>query len=151
MTSCSFVIQGEPVPCARARVIWAKGKMLGVTPRKTSGYEQLVGFHALASRPREWRQDWASYSLTIAVYRAIRRGDGDNYAKAVADGCTGILWTNDSSIHRWVIEIHDDLVHPRIEVTVSMLGDVALAAARKARTADHVKASAKRARTRAGR
>jgi hypothetical protein len=69
----------------------------------------------------------------VRVYRATRKGDGDNYAKAVADGCTGVLWKDDSRIHRWVIVIEDDLVHPRTEVMISMAGELDLEADRKLR------------------
>lgn len=129
----SFGIEGEPVPCARARVFTRGGVTVARTPAKTRAFEHLVAISALARRPRGWRLDWASYDLSVRVYRATRKGDGDNYAKAVADGCTGVLWTNDSAIHRWVIVIEDDLVHPRTEVMISMAGDLDLAADRKIR------------------
>lgn len=142
---CSFTVPGEPVPCARARVIPGRA----ITPKKTGAHERLVGLIALSKRPTGWRLDWASYDLTVRVYRATRKGDGDNYAKAVADGCTGVLWTNDSAIHRWVIVIEDDLVHPRTEVMISMAGELDLEADRKLRAqalAAHGKTKAKRVR-----
>jgi Holliday junction resolvase RusA-like endonuclease len=130
---CSFVIQGEPVPCARARVFARRGKIVAVTPEKTRGYEHIVGLVARTKRPRGWRLDWASYSIKVTVYRAVRRGDGDNYQKAVADGLTGVLWQNDSAAHAWTVDIVDDLAKPRIEVIVETLGDQDIATARKAR------------------
>lgn len=130
---CSFVIQGEPVPCARARVFSRGGITTARTPAKTRAFEHLVAVTARVRRPSGWRLDWASYDLTVRVYRATRKGDGDNYAKAVADGCTGVLWKDDSRIHRWVIVIEDDLVHPRTEVMVSMTGELDLEADRKLR------------------
>jgi hypothetical protein len=63
----------------------------------------------------------------------VRRGDGDNYQKAVADGLTGVLWQNDAAAHTWAVDIIDDLAKPRIEVIVEMLGDQDIAMARKAR------------------
>lgn len=130
---CSFIVPGEPVPCARARVFSRGGLTVARTPAKTRAFEHLVAVSARVKRPSGWRLDWASYDLTVRVYRATRKGDGDNYAKAVADGCTGVLWTNDSRIHRWVIVIEDDLVHPRTEVMVYMTGDLDLEADRKIR------------------
>ena len=129
----SFVIEGEPVPCARARVFSRGGLTVARTPAKTRAFEHLVAVSARVKRPTGWRLDWASYDLSVRVYRATRKGDGDNYAKAIADGCTGVLWTNDSRIHRWVIVIEDDLVHPRTEVMVYMTGDLDLEADRKLR------------------
>lgn len=129
----SFVIEGEPVPCARARVFSRGGITVARTPSKTRAFEHLVAVSARVKRPTDWRLDWASYDLSVRVYRATRKGDGDNYAKAIADGCTGVLWTNDSRIHRWVIVIEDDLVHPRTEVMVYMTGDLDLEADRNLR------------------
>jgi Holliday junction resolvase RusA-like endonuclease len=130
--TCAFTILGEPVPCGRPRsvpyIVWE-----GKTPKarvkvhpdpKSDAYEQAVGLVARTARPVGWRADWAVYELRARVFQARRAGDGDNFAKAIADGCAGILWENDRRIRLWHIQILDDLTRPRLEVLAVMLGEV---------------------------
>lgn len=135
---CAFTVHGEPVPCGRprARIVTPRGKapFIHMHPdAKSEAYEKLVSEVACPARPAGWRLDWAAYDLRVRVYQRERRGDGDNFAKAVADGCAGVLWENDRRIRSWRIDILDDLDRPRLEVLATMLGELDAEADQKAR------------------
>lgn len=149
--SCLFVVPGEPVPCGRprSRIVAPKGGAPYIQVRpdpKSDAYEQAVGLVASTARPKGWRTDWAAYEIRVRAWQSERRGDGDNFAKAVADGCAGkkgssgtwerppVLWDNDRRIKKWVVEIGDDLDRPRLEVLATMLGDLSHDDDQKART-----------------
>jgi hypothetical protein len=78
-----FEALGAPVPCARARVVGARGKTHAFTPRKTAEFEQLVRLVAMTAvgKMDGWRTDWPAYRFELVVYRAERRGDWDNFAR----------------------------------------------------------------------
>lgn len=58
-------------------------------------------------------------SVSLAVYRAQRRGDLDNFFKATFDALKGVAFNDDSQ----VVEIHawrnDDKENPRVDVEVT--------------------------------
>lgn len=55
---------------------------------------------------------------------AATRPDWDNYAKAIGDALTGILWVDDGRIvDGRVLKLYADDDKPRIEVSVSMLNE----------------------------
>jgi len=137
--TCSFVVHGEPIPCGRPRsAIGSRGDgsafVRVYADPKSDKYEKLIGAIALGARPRGWRSDWGMYALSVRVYRSERRGDGDNFAKAVADGCLKVLWDNDGRVTSWRISMLDELERPRIEVLARMVGNMDAEQDRKART-----------------
>lgn len=108
-----FVIPGPPVPKERARVVTREvspgvRKTRGITPKRTEAYEKHVGLCALAARMygRPWPHASADarFGLTIAIKYSGQGGDGDNYFKAIADACNGVLWVDDRQIDdgRWI-------------------------------------------------
>ncbi len=133
----SFIVNGPPVPCARARVIpddrsasgvagqgaKRKARFRAVTPTKTRRYETHVGVIARAavSHLSAWRLDAAGYAVTIRVFRAERRGDWDNFAKAITDGMNRAVYLDDRLIRRALVEVDEDPARPRVEVEVEML------------------------------
>lgn len=125
MSTCAFVVHGPPVPKARARTVTRRSQAgatltRSFTPDKTVAYERLIGGigrAALSKLPR-WRTD-GRYAVQIAVYRAARRGDVDNFAKAVLDGLNGVCWRDDSAVTRLAVELYEDKERPRIEVEVT--------------------------------
>jgi Holliday junction resolvase RusA-like endonuclease len=102
-----FVVKGPPVPKARARVVTMGSKTHAVTPARTAQYEALVRMHALSARQKEpaWRLDAPGYAVEIDVHRSARRGDLDNFAKAILDACNGVLWVDD----RFVMLLHAEI------------------------------------------
>ena len=101
-----FVVPGAPVPKGRPRVVRNGGKVRGVTPARTRAYESTVGVYALQARqlhpgPGPWPLD-AHYSVTAEI--AGGRGDIDNIAKSLLDGCNGVLWSDDARVRRLLVE-----------------------------------------------
>jgi Holliday junction resolvase RusA-like endonuclease len=111
-----FTVPGPPVPCARARVV--RGHAF--TPGKTRSYEWLVGWHAKGAMSYLWQPpESATFGIEILVYRAARRGDFDNYAKAVCDGLTKAgVWPDDSRVEMATVELYVSKTNPRAEVCV---------------------------------
>jgi len=100
-----FTIPGAPVPKGRPRVVRSGGgKTRGVTPPRTRVYEATVGVYALQARqlhPGPWPLD-VHYSVTAEI--AGGRGDLDNVAKSLLDGCNGVLWSDDARVRRLLVE-----------------------------------------------
>jgi Holliday junction resolvase RusA-like endonuclease len=112
-------ISGPPVPKGRPRST-RTGRVY--TPAKTRAYEKhvartcmqhLTELGAAANWPR-----LAEYEVSLLVYRATKRGDGDNFLKAFSDGAEGVLWANDRQIKKATVELLLDRVNPRIEASV---------------------------------
>ena len=114
VTSFAFVVHGPPVPKGRPRM-WSGGH--AYTPKRTRDYEARVKDRARASVPSDWPKD-KQYSLTIKVYRHTKRGDLDNFVKAVSDALNGIAWTDDRGVMELYAVMDLDRVNPRTEVWV---------------------------------
>ena len=110
-----FVVPGEPGAKARARSAMRNGRMMHYTPAKTTSYEALVAWTArVAMGPSA--PIAGPVTLSLAVTCAIpaswskkrqaealgrpktSRCDIDNYAKALLDGCNGIVWNDDAQV-----------------------------------------------------
>lgn len=154
----TFTVHGEPIPCGRPR-----GQLITPKHRKpfihwhpdeeSDKYEAHIRRVATLNRPHGWRIDWGAYSLSVRVYQREQRGDGDNFLKAVADGCGGklrkgateeqralnpwaeppALWVSDRRVRSWSIKIIDEQDNPRLEVLASMVGELDIEQDRKAR------------------
>jgi crossover junction endodeoxyribonuclease RusA len=123
--SLAFTIPGAPVPCARVRVFADKrtGHIRAARPGKTAAYERHVATCAqIAVNLARWQCVEADYGVELLVYRAARRGDWDNFAKAVDDGMNGIVFPDDRMIVRGTVEMSLDRQRPRIEVVVHRWG-----------------------------
>jgi Holliday junction resolvase RusA-like endonuclease len=124
--SLTFVVPGPPVPCARARVAPSRktGKMRAVTPGSTRAYEERVRVHAMAAVAKaRWKPRAGGYVVGIVVERVARRGDWDNYAKAVCDACNGILWPDDRCIVEAHVVLGVNADNPRTIVKVERRGE----------------------------
>jgi crossover junction endodeoxyribonuclease RusA len=128
-----FVVPGPPVPKERARVVRRKNPLPGqrattsFTPDKTAQYEAHVKLHALAARCKTHRWPWqdttAPFYVGIKIYRSQRRGDWDNFAKAITDACNGVLWHDDRQIVHATVAVRScDKGHERAEVEVGTSG-----------------------------
>ena len=118
MKELSFVIWGTPVPKGRPRF---SRNGHAFTPAKTREYEALVKATALqAVELNGWDpNEETDYRIDVRVYRAAKRGDLENYVKAVCDGCNGILWPDDRMIEVIRAQRYDtDKKNPRVELTV---------------------------------
>lgn len=134
----SFVVYGEPVPKARARVFFNKkaNRVMSYTPKKTMGFEQLVATEAVKWRP-SFGLIMTGITINIKIYKPIpksmskkkrdlaekglilpiTRPDGDNYEKGIFDALKGVIWHDDGQI----VDCHWQKffsVTPRVEVTI---------------------------------
>jgi Holliday junction resolvase RusA-like endonuclease len=90
-----FVVEGAPVPKARARVV--KGHAF--TPERTRRFERAVGVLAKAAGVPLLS---CAVGVSIAAYVPdLRRRDGDNLQKAIWDGLNGVAWEDDSQVVEW--------------------------------------------------
>ena len=117
-----FIIPGAPQGKGRPRHTKA-GRTY--TPPETRAYEDLiracaaqavqgttspgtlwqVSIWALTARPKT-RPEGVSSEVWKSGRQVLRRGkpDVDNIAKAVLDGCTGVIWGDDTQVVRVVVE-----------------------------------------------
>ena len=58
-------------------------------------------------------------SVTVAIYRARKAGDLDNFLKILIDALAGTFYTNDAQIRELHASLHDDRHDPRCEVSVT--------------------------------
>jgi Holliday junction resolvase RusA-like endonuclease len=115
----AFVVQGNPIPKARPRVVLREGQRpRAYTPRQTKAYEAEVAW--AAKQAMRGRTPFAGpVGMTLKFYRATRaRADGDNLEKAIADAMNGLVYLDDDQ----VVECHRykrlDRQWPRVEVEV---------------------------------
>lgn len=105
-----FWVEGVPVPKGRARVARTKdGRLVGpYTPQTTRRWEAKVRAVAIAAvTAAAWEPDKAPIELQISVRRAARRGDLDNYVKAVSDALNGVVFLDDRYIVQLVARVEE--------------------------------------------
>lgn len=135
----SFSVPGEPVAKGRARATSIGGRARMYTPAKTERYESRVALFAreamkgaepmsapLSVRitavlpiPASWSKRRQAQAEAHRI-KPAKRPDADNLAKAVTDGCNGILWRDDSLI----VDLHVSKRYgsvPRVDVLVCAL------------------------------
>ena len=56
--------------------------------------------------------------VQVAVYRARKSGDLDNFLKILLDALQGVFYVNDSQVVEINASLHDDRHEPRVEVAV---------------------------------
>ena len=132
MVGVSFCVVGQPVPKARARTVRKGGRTWSFTPKKVAVWEKGVGAEAgkHVDKPLDGP---LSIELTFYMRRPKSRRretwvattpDLDNLEKAVLDGLSGVVYTDDklvvrkSSVKRYVVS-----GVPRVEVLVVDLVD----------------------------
>jgi Holliday junction resolvase RusA-like endonuclease len=107
-----FTIEGEPVPKERPR----KGQHGNFyTPRATKQYEELIAQHWMAARGRMFE---GAVRLSVWIYTANPKIDGDNVIKAVADGLNKKAFKDDRQICEWYSKIITSR-KPRVVVEVT--------------------------------
>jgi len=58
-------------------------------------------------------------AVEVAIYRARKSGDLDNFLKILIDALQGVYYRNDSQIREIHATLHDDRHEPRCEVSVT--------------------------------
>jgi Holliday junction resolvase RusA-like endonuclease len=126
-----FVVYGEPVGKARARVFKDKaGNIRAVTPTKTRKWEDSIKLQAIAALGGKPLLDQSIF-LHVTFIRSFPKSmskkkrieaqpttkpDLDNYIKAVKDALRGIVWRDDSLICSLsAIKCYGD--PPRVEIS----------------------------------
>ena len=113
----SFVVPGEPVPKARARVSIRAGKVRTHTPARTQNYEATVRLCGAAARPSGWPMR-ARYAVEITARRGAARSDLDNIVKAATDALHTVAWQNDSRVYAITARMEDGCEKPGLEVRI---------------------------------
>lgn len=119
----AFTVPGPPVPKGRPRTVRHRGAVRTFTPTRTKRYERHVAICAWKAAPAGcgWRTD-GRYAATLRVFGARANDDMDNVAKAVLDGCEGVLWKNDRQVELLTVErCAADGDGPRVEAAVEVL------------------------------
>ena len=92
-----IVIPGRPVPKGRPRL--GKGGHV-YTPQATRAYEELVG---IVARTHFKQPITGDVAVNLRLYiNGRKRGDLDNYWKAISDGMNGIAFNDDRQWSRWM-------------------------------------------------
>ena len=68
-------------------------------------------------------------SMTIFLGKG-EKGDVDNFPKCVLDGLKGCVVKTDAAFKRMTVELERDWLHPRTEIELTALPDIAKARAR---------------------
>jgi Holliday junction resolvase RusA-like endonuclease len=139
----AFTVPGAPVPKgrARSRIVHANGRSFvqTYTPDETRQYENLVRMCAKDAMHDRYPLDGplllevtvvlpipASWSgrrkrdAAVGAIGASKKPDLDNFIKAIADGCNGVAWVDDSQ----VVKLHAEKRYgdsPRVEVRAELL------------------------------
>lgn len=138
-TLVTFNVEGKPVAKGRARATSVNGRVRMYTPAKTLAFEDMVRIEAaMAMGDRRPFQGEVTMTVTALVpiptsfskrkrqnaidgiIRPVTRPDADNYAKAALDGCSGILFRDDSQVTDLIIRKRY-AADPRLVVTMEAL------------------------------
>lgn len=137
MTTIAFSVPGAPVPKGRPRATTIAGRARLYTPARTSTYESTVRLFAAQAMagaepvtgplfvlmtfvlpvPQSWSKRKQAAALAGEVY-PTGKPDSTNLAKAVEDGCNGVVWVDDSQIVDTTIRKRYGSV-PRAQITVT--------------------------------
>ena len=60
--------------------------------------------------------------VSVKVFRAQRSGDLDNRLKCLLDALQGVVYRKDSQVQKIIAERFEDKHHPRVEVSITVLG-----------------------------
>ena len=133
----AFIIHGEPVGKARARVVRRQGAVRAYTPEKTANFETLIqveyrqSYGALPPIEGPLRVAVAAFFRTPKAYkrpaldgmddteavRCTRRPDADNVSKLCLDALNGLAWKDDAQVSDLVVRKRYSL-RPRVEIRI---------------------------------
>ena len=112
-------------PSANRYWRYVRGRV--VVSEEAVNYKYTVAMLARCSSPPVV-QLTGPVSVTVAIYRARKAGDLDNFCKILLDAMQGTFYTNDAQIRELHATLHDDRHDPRVEVTVMSIRGAAVTA-----------------------
>lgn len=99
-----------------ANVYWRKGKGGKIyVSEEAQAYKDAVGYQLKAAGVEPVS---GNLSVTMHVYRKIRKGDVDNRIKVTLDAMQGFAYQNDDQVVELHVYRHDDPTNPRVEVEI---------------------------------
>ena len=114
-----FMIPGQPVPKARPRIVFRRGRAHAMTPKRTAEAEATIR-SAVAIQGGAMHHD-GPVALLAQFYRhGHRPADLDNLLKLPLDALNGLLWLDDSQVLVLLAEKHDGQAHPRTCLMVAL-------------------------------
>lgn len=121
-----FIVPGQPVPKARARVVRKPGQRPhSFTPARTLWFERSVMAYAMSAIGAGRLPRWGAARvdvLILATFADNRRRDIDNVAKSVLDALNGVIWADDAQVDGLRIVRSLDRKNPQTEVVITRLG-----------------------------
>lgn len=109
------VVHRFPLPPSANRYWrYAGGKVY--TSDEARSYKHVV---AMLARADGVTQMTGPVVLSVAIYRARKAGDLDNFLKILIDALQGVFYRNDAQITEIHATLHDDRHEPRAEVNVT--------------------------------
>lgn len=124
----SFIIDGEPVPWARAR---RRGKQYFIDDKQKRAREDIAWKARMAWRipPYDgpiFLEVVAHYSLPKklkkhAPFFKISRPDADNLAKLIMDACKNIMWHDDAQVAEVLVSKRYTTGNPYTAVTIEAI------------------------------
>lgn len=123
----TFIVEGIPVPKARARVVMRGKFPTAYTPKHSKDYETLVAITAKSAMNKHgMKMIETACDLFVQFYMPIpastskkkaeqmkegqikhtKKPDLDNMLKGLCDGMNGVVWKDDSQVVRIVTSKH---------------------------------------------
>jgi Holliday junction resolvase RusA-like endonuclease len=116
MLLAAFVVPGQPVPKARARVVGRHA----YTPRRTRDAELRIAQRLVVTHPH-LRPSVARLRAVLRFHIKGQRGDADNFGKLVLDALQGRAYVNDSQVDQVDLTMVRCSPEPRTEIELWQL------------------------------
>jgi Holliday junction resolvase RusA-like endonuclease len=113
MLLAAFVVPGQPVPKARARVVGRHA----YTPKKTREAEERIAGHYKVRYPHA-QPTTARLRVVLRFFLKGSRADADNLTKLFLDAGNGRIWRDDAQIDQLDVSVVRSDPEPRTSVEV---------------------------------
>lgn len=135
MGMINIYIPGNPIGKGRPKFARIGSGVRAYTDKKTAKYESVIAQEAMVAMagkpillepvhveiychceiPKSWSKKKRNMALDCLIYPS--KPDVDNVAKAILDGCNGVVWKDDVQVVSLVVnKIYSEI--PRVNVAV---------------------------------